>query len=92
MANTRKEKPDWFLLIDKIKAICEIDMGTYQDLTAFVDVAPARYFEWVRGKIEPKAQVVLLIQKWVAVKEAQIFAIPAKGSIYKKALANSKKS
>jgi hypothetical protein len=92
MGNTRKEKPDWFLLIDRIKAIAEVGMGDQHTCASFVGVAPARYFEWISGKVEPKAQTALLIQKWVGTVEAQIHAIPSKIEPYKKALANAKKS
>ena len=90
--HTRKEKPDWFKLIDKLKAIVSSGAGTFHDLTAFVDVAPARYFEWISGKIEPKAQTVLMIQKWIAAQEELLKNSPVKGTAYRKALANPKKS
>jgi len=92
MANTRKEKPDWFQLCDKLKAIVEIEAGTYQDLCAFVDVAPARYFEWVSGKREPSAQKALMIQKWVKCVEDKIFGDAVFTAAYGKELRNVKKS
>ena len=90
MANTRKEKPDWYELCDKLKAIVVIEAGTYQDLCAFVDVAPSRYFEWVARKREPSAQKALMIQKWVAQTEA---AMTTEKTIeYKTEIKNVRKS
>ena len=76
--------------IDKLKAIVAIEAGTYQDLCAFVDVAPARYFEWVSGKIEPKAQTVLMIQKWIANRESEMG--PMMKAEYEKEIKNVRKS
>lgn len=83
---TRKESPDWFILLDKIKAILEIEMGTNTDLATFLGVVQSRTSEWRLGMKEPKAQTVIKIQKWIAGKEAQIFSIPSKIQPYKSAI------
>lgn len=92
MSNTRKEKPDWFLLIDKIKAIIEVlELDSPNDLATFVGVAKARPHEWIAGKMEPKAQKVILIQKWVEAREA-VIEIQGLGPKYEKALVKARKS
>lgn len=92
MANTRKEKPDWFLLIDKIKAVIKVEMGTTAELAEYVGVAKARPFEWLGRKIEPKAQKVLQIQKWVMVKQGEIDQVPSIQAAYTKAMKHMGKS
>jgi hypothetical protein len=72
MALLRKDKPDWFALIDKVKAIREIEMGTGRDLAAALRVNETRITEWVCYMREAKAQKTLEIEQWVVAKEREI--------------------
>lgn len=66
---TRKQKPDWFSLIDKIKAIREMDMGSNVELGQYVKAKHQRVMEWITGSREAKAQTALNMQDWVHSKE-----------------------
>lgn len=66
MALTRKDKPDWFALTDRVKAIFELEIATQAELARFLKVPDQRIREWIQHVREPKAQIVLSIQKWAS--------------------------
>lgn len=68
----RKDKPDWFALIDQVKAIREVEMGTGRDLAKVLGVNETRITEWVCYMREAKAQKTLEIRQWVSVKITEI--------------------
>lgn len=72
MALQRKDKPDWFALIDKVKAIRELGEAASRDLARHLGVHESRTTEWICGLREAKAQKVLEIQEWVAAMEDRI--------------------
>ncbi len=80
---TRKEKPDWFALIDKVKAIREMEMGSGRELAKFLGVPDQRATEWICYRKEAKAQTTLGIQNWVKLKESQII-VTGKADLFRK--------
>lgn len=86
MDATRKEKPDWFNLVDRIKAIREVKMGNGRELSERLGVVEQRLTEYLTRVREPKAQTTLEIQEWVEEKEAEINRLPARLAAYNKAL------
>jgi len=90
----RKDKPDWFALMDRVKAICNImavererqENGQYiasepsglSSLAKAIRSNAQRVHEWTSFKREPKAQTVLKILEWVRDQEQ---AIRTKGNL-----------
>lgn len=65
MALTRKDKPDWFALTDRVKAIFELEIATQAELARFLKVPDQRVREWIQHVREPKAQIVLSMERWI---------------------------
>ncbi len=72
MALTRKDKPDWFALTDRVKAIFELEIATQAELARFLKVPDQRVREWIQHVREPKAQIVLQIQIWTHLEEQRM--------------------
>jgi DNA-binding transcriptional regulator YiaG len=72
MALTRKDKPDWFALTDRVRAIFELEIATQAELARFLKVPDQRVREWIQHVREPKAQIVLSILTWANVTESRM--------------------
>lgn len=83
MALTRKDKPQWFELIDKIKAIRELEYGNGRELAEHLGVAEPRVTEWVTHMREAKADTAMKIEDWIEKKELAI-VLGGKLTRYKK--------
>lgn len=66
------EKPEWFALLIKVKAIREIGIASASDLAEFIKSPPQRINEWINGHKEPRAEKTLEIKNWIEVQEAKI--------------------
>lgn len=91
MTIERNEKPTWFGLIDKIKAIRLMNYGSGSELATFLDCPYPRISEWVNGHKEPKAEIVLRIQEWIKIKEQAIFRNTELSAQYKKIVQHIRK-
>lgn len=65
MALVRKDKPDWFALTDRVRAIFELEIASQAALARFLKVPDQRVREWIQHVREPKAQIVLSIERWI---------------------------
>lgn len=83
MSLERKEKPNWFKLIDHVKAIRETGFKTARDLASELGLPEQRISEWIGGKKEPRAEVALEIKAWISKCEAEMS--PAERMAYVKA-------
>ncbi len=92
MALTRKDKPDWFALTDRVKAIFELEIATQAELARFLKVPDQRVREWIQHVREPKAQIVLSIEKWVSVQEVELNGDVSESKRYAEAIKNYAKS
>jgi transcriptional regulator with XRE-family HTH domain len=75
MADTilkRSDKPEWFALVDRVKAIREVKAATYQQLADYLGVTQQRLTEWFGLKREARAEKVLEIQRWVNEREEEM--------------------